>query len=87
MSNDKLARALSGSRLVEYDEQTELVYAWNGSLTVNVYSFHGDHVDTFTFSGDSSGTVSLEYAERAIQERMEEDREAVNETLEEWASD
>lgn len=73
-SNERLARAVSGSRLVEYDEQTDLVYAWNGSLTVNVYNLYGEPVDVFTFGLRSSRDVTVEYAERAIQERMTEDR-------------
>jgi hypothetical protein len=72
--SDKLARALSGSRLVEYDEQTELVYAWNGSLTVNIYSVNGDPWDVFTFGQSDGRGVTVAYAEEQIQERMAVDR-------------
>lgn len=73
-SNERLARAVSGSRLVEYDEQTELVYVWNGSLTVNIYNLDGKAVDVFTFGHSDGRDVTVEYAERAINERMAEDR-------------
>jgi len=40
-----LARAIDGSELVLWDEERDLVYAWNGSLTVNVYGLDGVTVD------------------------------------------
>lgn len=71
---DKLARALSGSRLVEYDEQTELVYAWNGAHTVNIYSTAGAPLDVFTFGDFGRDAETLDAAELAIQRRMAIDR-------------
>lgn len=76
---DKLARAVSGSRLVEYDEQTELVYAWNGAHTVNIYNVAGDPLDVFTFGDFANNRETLDAAELAIQNRMAVDRGEVEE--------
>jgi len=83
-SNERLARAVSGSCLVEYDKQTELVYAWNGSLTVNVYNLDGEPLDVFTLGLSDGRDVTVEYVERAIQERMAEDRGETAENPHDW---
>lgn len=50
MSQDgrALARALDGQELVIFDEETDLVFAWNGSATFNVYTPEGVTVDMWT---------------------------------------
>jgi len=80
--NDKLARALSGSQLVEYDEETGLVYAWNGSLTVNIYDTEGSPLDVFTFGLADGRDADVYYAERQIHDRMAVDRGEVRECIE-----
>ncbi len=76
MTDDRLARALSGSLLVEYDEETGLVYAWDGSLTISIYSYSGVPADTFRFSSLGYGSLR-EAARDAIRERMALDREGL----------
>lgn len=76
--NDTLARMLSGSRLVEYDEQTGLVYDWNGAHTVSVYNTDGEFLDVFTFGDFALDNETLEKAEAAIQNQMALDRGEVD---------
>lgn len=57
-----LARTLDGSRLVIFDEELDLVFRWNGSLTVNATDLTGQDVDVRTLGeveGDPTGAYNL----------------------------
>lgn len=58
LTNADFVDALSGAHLIDAhcddpDDEWRAVYAWNGSLTVNIYGVSADGaecVDVFTFS-------------------------------------
>ena len=45
-----LAETLNGAKLVKFDENSGLVYAWFGGTGVNIYDETGREVDYFSFS-------------------------------------
>lgn len=60
-----LAIRLDRSELVEYDEDAELVFAWNGSATINVIALAGEDVDVVT----TMEPMTLAQARQAIADR------------------
>ena len=66
----ELARALDCARCVVFDEDTELIGAWFGGSTFNIYNIDGDALDAFTVYDCDAQT-----AQAALIEHMRPDEE------------
>ena len=69
---------ISKSRYVEWVEQEELFFAWNGVRTVNVFNKRGDNIDCFTLMTEVSDHMEIlehiqEYVDGLEREREEEE--------------
>lgn len=40
---------LDRAECIRYNEKEQLLYVWNGSMTVNIYNLELNNVDMFTF--------------------------------------
>jgi hypothetical protein len=72
--NEYTARGLHQARWVEYDEEMELLYAWHGGHTVNVWTLGGMNVDVFSAGSFEQNEATLEEIKRAISDHMAGDR-------------
>lgn len=69
-----LALQLDGVEYVRVDEVDQVVWAWNGSHTVNAYAYDGTALDCFTFGFEIEDKAELRRtAIRLMAERVGED--------------
>lgn len=86
-----LAEELHGAKVVHYDPETGLVYAWFGGTYVNIYDDDGYEVDVFSsnkFNGDSEKVLEL-IAEQIEYYKQGNDVEASKKTADDnqWDRD
>ena len=73
MSTHNILQELDDARLVRYDGDLGIVYAWFGGTVINVYSVEGACLDCWTMHGENFGPPTLAEVAAAIAERMQID--------------